>query len=439
VTAAWLAAVWLSTQVAPQPPANSNRPSIDGQISLLADAVPREAALELRPQVRLDLSGRRGDRLRYRFEALFEALAADRSGSVTDAIARVREGWIEIGGDGGDVRIGYGRIVWGRLDEIQPSDVINPLNITRFLFDGRSEARLPVSFVRGRWNLSEHLMLEGIVVPVFRRGWFDELDEPTSPFNLVNDVVLPPAFVLSDPVVHHQEPAASWSNLSGGGRVSATAGRVDVAAAVYRGFDSFGIVRFEPDAPIALSATSGPAPSGVEGPGPSAVEGRLVERFPRFTMISGDFETVVGEWAIRGELAAFVDKQFPRTDRPGSVEGAAIDGGVGVDRRAGDYRVFGSVLLRRDWSAEDPGVASTNVNLVASIDRTFSRDRCLARVFTVVNPGDASGFVRGLVVWTARDNVAIEGTAGAFLGTGDDSLSRFQNRDFLFARVRYVF
>lgn len=415
MTAAWIAAVWLSAQAAP-PPASSNRPSIDGQISLLADAVPRESALELRPQVRFDLSGRRGDRLRYRFEALVEALAADRSGSVTDAIARVREGWIEVGGDGGEVRIGYGRIVWGRLDEIQPSDVINPLNITRFLFDGRSEARLPVSFVRGRWNLSERLVLEGIIVPVFRRGWFDELDEPTSPFNVVNDVVLPPAFGLSDPEVHHQEPAASWSNLSGGGRVSATAGRVDVAAAVYRGFDSFGIISVEPDAPIAL-----------------------VERFPRFTMISGDFETVVGEWAIRGEMAAFVDKQFPRSDRPGSVEGAAVDGGVGVDRRAGDYRVFGSVLLRRDWSADDPGVASTNVNLVASLDRTFSRDRYLARVFAVVNPGDASGFVRGLVVWTARDNVAIEGTAGAFLGTGDDSLSRFKNRDFLFARVRYVF
>ena len=213
--------------------------------------------------------------------------------------------------------------------------------------------------------------------------------------------------------------------------MSATVGRVDVAGAVYRGFDGFGIVTFEPVFPAPVPATDATAVP--------TVVGRLVERFPRFTMISGDFETVAGEWAIRGELAAFVEKQFAGVTRPGPVDGGALDGGVGFDRRTGDYRVFGSLLVRREWSAEDSGVARTDVSLVGSIDRTFARDRYLARAFAVVNPGDGSGFVRGLLVWTARDNVAVEASAGAFLGTGDNTLSRFHGRDFLFARLRYSF
>ena len=62
--------------------------------------------------------------------------------------------------------------------------------------------------------------------------------------------------------------------------------------------------------------------------------------------------------------------------------------------------LFGSVLVHREWSADDPRVARTDVSLVGSIDRTFARDRYLARAFAVVNPGDGSGFVRGLLVWS---------------------------------------
>ena len=61
------------------------------------------------------------------------------------------------------------------------------------------------------------------------------------------------------------------------------------------------------------------------------------EVFPRFTMLGGDFETVRGEWGIRGEVAAFVDDSFQATDVPGAVEGRSIEGGIGADRKAKEY------------------------------------------------------------------------------------------------------
>jgi hypothetical protein len=101
--------------------------------------------------------------------------------------------------------------------------------------------------------------------------------------------------------------------------------------------------------------------------------------------------------------------------------------------------LFASAIARREWSDEDPGVNRTNVNLVGSIERSFGRDRYRARVFSVVNPGDAAAFVRGVLSWSLQDNVAIEGSAAAFLGTSDDALGRFKERDFVFARLRYWF
>ena len=153
------------------PAASGDRISLDGHISISGDALPVLDVAEFRPQLMLDVRGLlRGETIRYRVQAIFEALvrgasadqAPDHDTRVTGAIARFRDAWIQAAGARGDLRAGYGRVIWGRLDEIQPSDVINPIDASRFLFDGRSEARLPVAFVRGRFFLREDLTIEGV-------------------------------------------------------------------------------------------------------------------------------------------------------------------------------------------------------------------------------------------------------------------------------------
>src|SRR5690606_19806495 len=119
--------------------------------------------------------------------------------------------------------------------------------------------------------------------------------------------------------------------LQVGGRVSTTVGRVDASVSAYRGYEPFGTLSLEP-----LVTPGIPEP---------LVVGRLVERYSRFTMVATDAETVVGPWAIRGEAAYFPDRQV--TGAFGAVDGRAFDVGVGVDRAAGDYRVFTSVVWHR--------------------------------------------------------------------------------------------
>lgn len=374
---------------------------------IAAQTLPKQDATELRPRATLSGTVDLSASARIRVDGIAEALVGDRrlGGRVQAFAADAREAWFEAGGARADLRAGYGRLAWGRLDEVQPSDVINPIDTSRYFIDGRSDARLPVAFARGRLFVSSSLTVEGVLVPFFRRSRFDSLDEPTSPFNLVNDAALPPGTVVTG--LTHRTPERAWSNAQGGGRVSATVGRVDVSASVYRGFNAFGDIAFE--------ATGVPVPGG-------PVAGRLVETYPRFTMVAGDLETVTGAWAWRGEAAWFKDR--------------AVDVGVGVDRKTGEFRVFGSVLMHRDVAA-GAKAAHTNVNVVASIERRFGRERYLARVFGLGNPQDRSGFARALFVWSATDRAGLEVSAAKFMGTGDDTISRFAGRDFLLARVRY--
>jgi hypothetical protein len=381
---------------------------VNGSVSVMADVFPdltagepREPVTELRTRLFVERKQELGARWHLELSGYVDALAGDRlAGAARDAIVRPQELYLEYRGDRFELRGGSSRLVWGRLDEFQPTDVVNPIDLSRFLLEGRSEARLPVGLLRARWFLPRGSTLEGVVVPRFRASRFDQLEEPTSPFNLASTdvrIALP---------IERREPAASWRNVQGGARFTTTLGRVDVGATAYRGFRTFPLLSIDP-------------PRG------------LLESFPRFTMVGGDFETVRGPWGIRGELAAFVDDRVQSPNGAAPIEANTVDAGIGVDRKAGSYRLAANLLYSHRLE--------NDLSLVIAADRSFARETRTARVFAVYDPADGTTFIRGIASANVRDNVTIEGSAGLFAGSSDDMLGRLSQRDFVYARLKLFF
>ncbi len=211
--------------------------------------------------------------------------------------------------------------------------------------------------------------------------------------------------------------------MQGGARMSATTGRVDWSVSGWNGFVPFGLI------------------SGVSPSNPAAL--RLVH--PRYAMLGADVETVIGQWALRAEAAYFPDRPMQVSNQPSLFEGNSLEAGAGVDRRAGDFTLSGTVLLRREDTLTQEasnlmrGDVRTSVSVVAGFSRTFNRDRVETRLFSLVNPGDRAAFVRGVLAWKPADDVAIETSAGWFAGEGDDVITRFGDRDFAYLRLKYYF
>lgn len=375
------------------------------------DAVP-ELRLRLFADARRDVGP-----LRLHAAGQVDALAADRGhGAAGAAIVRPRELYAELHGDKADLRLGYTRVVWGRLDELQPTDVVNPIDVSRFFFEGRSDARLPVPMVRGTLYAGEDTVVEGLLVAAFRRSRFDELDEETSPFNLAAlPLVCPPGGegTCLPPAHLRDEPGVSWRTLQGGGRVQTTIGRVDLAVSAFRGFEQVGLLT------LAEPLT-------------------VVERFPRFTMLGADFETVRGVWGLRGEMAVFAADTFQAPDLGNPIEGRSVEGGLGVDRRAGDFRISGNVLVRRRMPDDEvlpAGLDRTDVNLVAAVDRGFARETRRLRVFGVADPTEGTAFLRAIFSMSLRDGLSCELSGGLFTGSGPDTLGLLTKRDFVSVRL----
>lgn len=418
VFAVLLLVAWLDAPVSAQ---------VTGHVALMFDALPdlqpasgNQQVSELRLRVFAERGVDWGEHVRLQAAGYVDALLADRtalgeSGATTDAIVRPTELYADFTTSRFDLRAGMSRVVWGRLDEFQPTDVVNPIDLTRFLLDGRSEARLPVALLRGRVFVTSASTLELVVVPAFRASRFDQLDEPSSPFNLAR----------IDSLAVRRDPPSGRSAVQGGGRFSSTLRRLDWGVSAYRGFRTFPTITL--DLPTAL----------------------LLESFPRFTMIGGDVETVRGPWGVRGEVAAFVDDELQSTRVARGVPGRSIEAGAGVDRRAGDYRVAANVLW--SWRGADPqqplaavlegddDVNGSDLSLVVVTDRSFARETRTLRGLAVVDPADGTAFGRVIAAVSLRDNTWVEGSAGIFAGSSPDTIGRLTRRDFLYVRLKVFF
>ena len=417
---------------------------VDGHASVIVDVLPdvdeapgRQSVVEARVRLFAERHDELGPHLRLNIAGYVDGLLADRGvlsgdGTTTEVIVRPADLYLDIVTPHFDVRLGAARLVWGRLDEFQPTDVVNPLDLSRFLMEGRSEARLPVGLVRARAFLPRSTTLEAVVVPHFRRGRFDQLDEPSSPFNLADPTGSAP-LNLADPTgsapLNFAEPTGSAprstvtteptgvAGLQGGLRLTTTTARVDWSVSAYRGRRAF---------PISTLATNAESQALV-----------IRESFPRFTMIGGDFETVRGLWGVRGEVAAFVDDELQSTRLVRGVPGRSLTAGIGVDRKAGDYRIAANALW--GWSGGDEEVERTDISLVLAADRSFARETRTLRVFGVYDPADATAFARVIGAVSVRENVWLEGSAGVFTGSSLDVIGRLTRRDFLYARLKVFF
>jgi hypothetical protein len=420
---------------------------VDGHVSVIVDALPdvdeapgAQPVGELRVRVFAERRDELGPHLRINLAGYVDALVADRrkAEATTDAIVRPADLYIDLVTSRFDVRAGAARLAWGRLDEFQPTDVVNPIDLSRFLMEGRSEARLPVGLIRARLFLPRSTTLEAVAVPHFRRGRFDQLDEPSSPFNLLRDSGIPEGM----PYERVTDEPSGAEAVQGGLRLTTTTRRVDWSVSAYRGRRAFPISTVGADLSTFAKATVDEKVGLYDVPSPV-----IRESFPRFTMIGGDFETVRGLWGVRGEVAAFVDDELQSTRLLRGVPGRSVTAGIGVDRKAGDYRIAANALWA--WSdvddadpqpfADDEEIERIDVSFVLAADRSFARETRTLRVFGVYDPADATAFARVIGAVSVRDNVWLEGSAGVFTGSSLDVIGRLTRRDFLYARLKVFF
>ena len=320
----------------------------------------------------------------------------------TDGIVRPLETFLEYRGARAEIRVGLSNVAWGVLDELSPQDVVSPVDVARWILDGRAEGRLPVPLARLRLFLPASLTVEGLLVPYARRGWYDQLDETHSPF-------APPGLETFP----RSEPDLSADTLEGGIRLRGTGSGFDWGLSAYRDLADFD--RYEL------------TPAGF-----TAVR-------PARWMAGADLEAALGKWVLRFDGAAFRDDPLQHTGVvPAVVRRNTFRGGIGADRRVGDNSFYVNALYNYVPDAAQLE-ARKEMSLFGGFTRDFSQGTRSLRIFGLWNTESDSGFSR--LVWDQElvENLRLDVIGGVFWGEGGSAFRSFDDADFITARFRFFF
>lgn len=320
----------------------------------------------------------------------------------------------------GEVKIGYSKVFWGKLDQLAPTDIINPLDISQlFLKNERKEAKLSVPLFMLSPYFGEQSRLDLILVPIFKEGTYDELKERSSPFNIEQ---FPSPFDKLN--VKQQLPSKDMENIEYGGRVSSTLREIDFSVYYFKGFYDFPMYkltyRFDPILSEFIPDT-------------------IRAEYLKYTMLGYDFEFVKGKWGIRGEGAFFSDYGFQKEGILDYAKGNYFIGGFGVDRSFGGNYFNFSALYRKIFIDDALEERKREITLLGNIERQFSYETKEIKLFSIYNTMSDSIFIKGTFRSMLLEGLWIDVSVGIFEGKEKDTLSKFEESDFFLITCKYNF
>lgn len=100
----------------------------------------------------------------------------------TDLDVDYGENFVRYRGDNSRITAGTQTVIWGRVDEIPPTDQMGVHDVRRYILDPLPERRLPVAAVRGEW-FSGPYKLDVLAIPDFRPAELPDRDSIWSPID----------------------------------------------------------------------------------------------------------------------------------------------------------------------------------------------------------------------------------------------------------------
>jgi hypothetical protein len=343
-----------------------------------ADA-PHDAITSLRSQINLstDIDLASGWRLHAAGHTAYDgAFALNGRQYYTSEFLDAQEAEADIGelfiqgqiGDDLDLKIGRQIVVWGKSDAIRVTDILNPIDMREPGLTDIRDLRLPVTMAKldyyfGAWNLS------AIAIPEIR---FNKLPPLGSDF-----------FPGAAPPPEDDYPAIGFGNTEYAAALNGT----------FKGWDmSLYAASVFNDAPHGVSTAGGPR-----------------RRHARLGMIGASANVGVGNWLLKGEVAAFDGLKF--MGAPGETF-RRVDTMIGFDFNGFSWGTLTLEAANRHILEFDPAISGgpedareNELELAFRVGTSLMNDKLrLSGVASVLGAhGENGGFRRVDAVYEIND------------------------------------
>jgi uncharacterized protein DUF1302 len=330
-----------------------------------------------------------------------------------------RENYVDFSAGDWDFRLGAQHIIWGEVVGLFFADIVSARDEREFLLPSFDIIRIPQAAARAEYSAGDsHLELVWIPIPVF-----DKIGKPGADFYPAPLPSPTPEAIASqfeDPV----KPARRLSNSNYGLRVGTLAAGWDLGAFYYRSFSS---------APTFYRL----APGGNQ---PFVFE----PRYDRIWQAGGTLTKDVSDFVVRAETvythglgSSVTDLSNPQ----GVVFRPTLDYIVSADfTLPRETRLNVQAFQRIFFGSGGGDLVVKNDGFGASIFVSTKLTGTLEpQLLWVQSLQGGGGLVRPRLNWIAAKNTTIGLGADIFTGPSDGFFGRYNNRDRIYAELRYDF
>ncbi len=305
-----------------------------------------------------------------------------------------------------DVKAGRQVVVWGKLDNLRVTDILNPLDLRVFGATDIEDLRLPVNMLKIDAYLS-NWTLTGMAIPEIR---FNKNPEYGSDFYPAD---LPP--------VHEETPANGLENMEYAFSVSGVFSGWDIAfywADVYS--DASHLERL---------------------PGFFQVE----LDHARLNLYGAAFDVALGNWLLKSEIAHVTGLKYFNTD---DDTYSRTDVGAGIEFSGFSEAILGVEIVKRyihdyeDILENEPdNLEKTTTQSVARLTKTWLNKTLTLTILASAFGSDfkKGSFQRYELVYDISDDLLVKGGLIAYQSGATNGFGNIGENDRLFLEFKYSF
>ena len=330
------------------------------------------------------------------------------------------ENYLDFSAGDWDFRVGAQNIVWGEVVGLFFADVVSARDMREFLLPSFDMIRIPQWAGRAEYFAGDsHVEFVWIPVPTF-----DRIGKPGADF-FPAPLPSPTASEVAALFQVPERPARKLSNSNYGIRANTLAAGWDLAAFYYRSFSG------EP--------TFYQVPSTVAGQ-PFAFQPRYDRIWQSGGTVSKDFS----DFVMRGEAVYAHGQGYNLADLSATqsvVTRSTLDYILSVEfSLPGDTRLNIQGFQRTFFGGGGGDLALKSDGVGASVFISTKLTSTLEpQILWIQNFKHAGGLIRPRLNWYAAKNTSVGFGLDIFTGPADGFFGRFNNRDRLYAEVRYDF
>lgn len=387
--------------------------------------------------------------IRFDLEGRAEYLQRDKSESEQDLT--LGQAYLKLHPGNSDITIGKQVLTWGKLDDVVILDTINPQDYKQFVLNDKQDRKIPVFMFDYQYN-ADTFRIEGVYIPSFKPSYVRFFGSDWAVFgHLKQGVEEGGSAALAKSVVRkirterkEDTEDAEFKNGEAGLRFSSRYADIDYSLYYMNIFDRVAVLR-EKDAvgntlKRFLYLPGDDTLASLVGSDPSAEELVLEEEYQRTHVIGKDFETVVGNFGVRGEAALFVDVPYLRDDFSYTRKKTFIVG-IGIDHTTADNLYYNFQIIETLILNYAPLFAQERSSCLftSNLSKEFLRGRFIVNLDSSFSPSYYDWMLNPELAYKFNNGMRLSVGGFIFEGSPTTVFGRFSAKDLVYLRMKYSF